>query len=171
MQKRFPSFLSGSVFDHMDYYRHARNRRKWGFKRGYESNGIRAEMMKNHWKRPKKVFGSCLGARGRWFENSHSDHSEMTFGCQVTAQARPPRQQRSFFVQNRNRFAGLRFCFPDLTSYTLVSGKAEPAEIERFQRVFYVNCLSFAKRYSLIIAAQDLRCGFDKTESALITLQ
>jgi hypothetical protein len=30
-------------------------------------------------------------------------HSEMTFGCQVTAQARPPRQQRSFFVQNRNR--------------------------------------------------------------------
>ena len=81
----------------------------------------------------------------------------MTFGCQVTAQARPPRQQRSFFVQNRNRFAGLRFCFPDLTSYTLVSGKAEPAEITRFQRVFYVNCLSFAKRYSLLIAAQDLR--------------
>ena len=59
MQKRFPSFLSGSVFDHMDYYRHARNRRKWGFKRGHESNGKRAEMMKNHWKRPKKVFGSC----------------------------------------------------------------------------------------------------------------
>ena len=43
----------------MDYYRRARNRRKWGFKRGYESNGIRAEMMKNHWKRSKKVFGSC----------------------------------------------------------------------------------------------------------------
>ena len=148
----------------MDYYRRARNRRKWGFKRGYESNGIRAEMMKNHWKRPKKVFGSCLGPRGRWFETSHSDHSEMTFGCQVTAQARPPRQQRSSFAQNRNRFAGLRFCFPDLTSYTLVSGKAEPAEIIRFQRVFYVNCLSFAKRYSLLIAAQDLRCGFGKLE-------
>ena len=30
-------------------------------------------MMKNHWKRPKKVFGSCLGPRGRWFETSHSD--------------------------------------------------------------------------------------------------
>ena len=72
-------------------------------------------------------------------------HSEMTFGCQVTAQARPPRQQRSFFVQNRNRFAGLRVCFPDLTSYTVVSGKAEPAEIVRFQRVFYVNCLIFSK--------------------------
>ena len=72
-RKRFPFFWAGSVFDHMDYYRHARNRRKWGFKRGYESNGIRAEMMKNHWKRPKKVFGSCLGPRGRWFETSHSD--------------------------------------------------------------------------------------------------
>ena len=73
MQKRFPFFWAGSVFDHMDYYRRARNRRKRGFKRGYESNGIRAEMMKNHWKRPKKVFGSCLGPRGRWFETSHSD--------------------------------------------------------------------------------------------------
>ena len=38
----------------------------------------------------------------------------MTFGCQAAAQARPPRQQRSFFVQKRNRFAGLRFCIPDL---------------------------------------------------------
>ena len=66
-------FCREAFFDHMDYYRHARNRRKWGFKRGYESNGIRAEMMKNHWKRPKKVFGSCLGPRGRWFETSHSD--------------------------------------------------------------------------------------------------
>ena len=37
-------------------------------------------------------------------------HSEMTFECQMTAQARPSRQQRSFFVQNRNRFVGLRFC-------------------------------------------------------------
>ena len=57
----------------MDYYRHARNRRKWGFKRGYESNGIRAEMMKNHWKRPKKVFGSCLGPGDRAFEPHYSD--------------------------------------------------------------------------------------------------
>ena len=40
----------------------------------------------------------------------------------------------------------------------------KPAEIIRFQRVSYVNCLSFAKRYSLIIAAQDLRCGFGKLE-------
>ena len=37
----------------------------------------------------------------------------------------------------------------------------------RFQRVSYVNCLSFAKRYSLIIAAQDLRCGFGKLEFRL----
>lgn len=40
----------------------------------------------------------------------------------------------------------------------------KPAEIARFQRVFYVNCLSFAKRYSLIIAAQDLHSGFGKLE-------
>ena len=46
-RKRFPSFLSGSVFDHMDYYRRARNRRKWGFQRCHESNGIRAETIKN----------------------------------------------------------------------------------------------------------------------------
>ena len=35
MQKRFPVFLSREAFfDHMDYYRRARNRRKRGFKRG-----------------------------------------------------------------------------------------------------------------------------------------
>ena len=45
-----------------------------------------------------------------------------------------------------------------------VTRTRKPAEIIRFQRVFYVNCLSFAKRYSLIIAAQSLRCGFDKLE-------
>ena len=38
-----------------------------------------------------------------------------------------------------------------------VTRTRKPAEIARFQRVFYVNCLSFAKRYSLLIAAQDLR--------------
>ena len=38
-----------------------------------------------------------------------------------------------------------------------VTRTRKPAEILRFQRVFYVNCLSFAKRYSLLIAAQDLR--------------
>ena len=38
------------------------------------------------------------------------------------------------------------------------------AEIARFQRVFYVNCSIFSKSYSLIIAAQDLRCGFGKLE-------
>jgi len=41
-------------------------------------------------------------------------HSEMTFVCQMTAQARSSRQQRSFFVQTRNRFAGLRVCIPNL---------------------------------------------------------
>ena len=45
-----------------------------------------------------------------------------------------------------------------------VTRTRKPAEIARFQRVFYVNCLSFAKRYSLIIAAQDLHCGFGKLE-------
>jgi len=34
----------------------------------------------------------------------------------------------------------------------------------RFQRVFYVNCSIFSKSYSLIIAVQDLRCGFGKLE-------
>ena len=38
-----------------------------------------------------------------------------------------------------------------------VTRTRKPAEIIRFQRVSYVNCLSFAKRYSLLIAAQDLR--------------
>ena len=38
-----------------------------------------------------------------------------------------------------------------------VTRTRKPAEIASFQRVFYVNCLSFAKRYSLLIAAQDLR--------------
>lgn len=37
-------------------------------------------------------------------------HSEMTFVCQMTTQARPSRQQRSFFVQTCNRFAGLWVC-------------------------------------------------------------
>ena len=45
-----------------------------------------------------------------------------------------------------------------------VTRTRKPAEIAGFQRVFYVNCLSFAKRYSLLIAAQDLRCGFGKLE-------
>ena len=30
-------------------------------------------MMKNHWKRPKKVFGSCLGPGDRAFEPHYSD--------------------------------------------------------------------------------------------------
>lgn len=46
------------------------------------------------------------------FESRQRHHSEMTFGCQMTAQARPSRQQRSFFVQPRDRFAGLRGCAP-----------------------------------------------------------
>lgn len=45
-----------------------------------------------------------------------------------------------------------------------VTRTRKPAEILRFQRVFYANCSVFAKRYSLIIAAQDLRCGFGKLE-------
>ena len=32
------------------------------------------------------------------FESRQRHHSEMTFGCQMAAQARPSRQQRSFFV-------------------------------------------------------------------------
>ena len=43
-----------------------------------------------------------------------------------------------------------------------VTRTRKPAEIIRFQRVFYVNCSIFSKSYSLIIAAQDLRCGFGK---------
>ena len=38
-----------------------------------------------------------------------------------------------------------------------VTRTRKTAEILRFQRFFYVNCSVFAKRYSLIIAAQDLR--------------
>ena len=45
-----------------------------------------------------------------------------------------------------------------------VTRTRKPAEIARFQRVFYVNYSIFSKNYSLIIAAQDLRCGFDKLE-------
>jgi len=41
-------------------------------------------------------------------------HSEMTFGCQVTAQARSPRQQRSFFVQNHNRCRWVVILFSNL---------------------------------------------------------
>lgn len=39
-------FCREAFFDHMDYYRRARNRRKWGLIRGHESNGIRAETIK-----------------------------------------------------------------------------------------------------------------------------
>ena len=49
-----------------------------------------------------------------------------------------------------------------------VTRTRKPAEIIRFQRVFHVNCSFFAKRYSLLIAAQDLRCGFDKLEVAVV---
>ena len=44
------------------------------------------------------------------FESRQRHHSEMTFGCQMTAQARPSRQQRSFFVQTRDRFAESQVC-------------------------------------------------------------
>ena len=68
-------------------------------------------------------FGIALewGSRGRWFESSHSDHSEMTFGCQVTAQARPPRQQRSFFVSGLQtlRWFAIRFFWFAATFYAL----------------------------------------------------
>ena len=57
----------------------------------------------------------------------HMTHSEMTFGCQVDAQARPPRQQRSFFVQARNRFAGLRAWFLPLCKV-------------RFAPTFFYSC-------------------------------
>ena len=45
-----------------------------------------------------------------------------------------------------------------------VTRTRKPTEIARFQRVFYVNCSIFSKSYSLIIAAQDLRCGFGELE-------
>lgn len=45
-----------------------------------------------------------------------------------------------------------------------VTRTRKPAEIIRFQRVFYVNYLIFLKTYSLFLAVQDLRCGFGKLE-------
>lgn len=45
-----------------------------------------------------------------------------------------------------------------------VTRTRKPAEIIRFQRISYVNCSIFSKSYSLIIAAQDLRCGFGELE-------
>ena len=45
-----------------------------------------------------------------------------------------------------------------------VTRTRKPAEIIRFQRVFYVNCLIFSKTYSLFLAVQDLHRGFDKLE-------
>ena len=44
----------------------------------------------------------------------------------------------------------------------------KPAEIISFQRVSYVNYSIFSKSYSLFLAAQDLRCGFDKLEVAVV---
>ena len=49
-----------------------------------------------------------------------------------------------------------------------VTRTRKPAEIIRFQRVFYVNCLIFSRNSSLIIAAQDLHSGFDKLEVAVV---
>ena len=45
-----------------------------------------------------------------------------------------------------------------------VTRTRKPAEIVRFQRVFYVNYSIFSKSYSLLIAVQYLRCGFGKLE-------
>ena len=45
-----------------------------------------------------------------------------------------------------------------------VTRTRKPAEIARFQWVFHVNYSIFSKRYSLIIAAQDLHSGFGKLE-------
>ena len=45
-----------------------------------------------------------------------------------------------------------------------VTRTRKPAEIIRFQRVFYVNYLIFSKTYSLFLAVQDLRRGFDEPE-------
>ena len=45
-----------------------------------------------------------------------------------------------------------------------VTRTRKPAEIIRFQRVSYVNYSIFSKSYSLFLAVQDLRCGFDKLE-------
>src|SRR5574344_2052661 len=51
-----------------------------------------------------------------------------------------------------------------------VTRTRKSAEIIRFQRVSYVNYSIFSKSYSLIIAAQDLRCGFGKLEFYLRAL-
>ena len=54
----------------------------------------------------------AMGINPRWqFKSLCPCHTEMTFGCQMTTQARSSDIQRSFFVQNRNHFVGLRFCF------------------------------------------------------------
>ena len=45
-----------------------------------------------------------------------------------------------------------------------VTRTRKTAEIIRFQRVFYVNYSIFSKSYSLFLAVQSLRCGFDKLE-------
>ena len=50
-----------------------------------------------------------------------------------------------------------------------VTRTRKSAEIIRFQRVSYVNYSIFSKSYSLIIAAQDLRCGFGKLEFYLFS--
>ena len=49
-----------------------------------------------------------------------------------------------------------------------VTRTRKPAEITRFQRIFHANCLLFSKNYSLFLAAQSLRCGFDKLEVAVV---
>lgn len=43
-------------------------------------------------------------------------------------------------------------------------GPENPLKSCDFSGFSHENCLIFAKSYSLIIAAQDLRCGFDKLE-------
>ena len=45
-----------------------------------------------------------------------------------------------------------------------VTRTRKPAEIIRFQRVSYVNYSIFSKTYSLFLAVQDLRRGFDELE-------
>ena len=51
-----------------------------------------------------------------------------------------------------------------------VTRTRKPAEIARFQWVFYVNCSILQEYFSLIIAAQDLHSGFDKLEFALLSI-
>ena len=76
-------------------------------------------------------------------------HSEMTFVCRAAAQARPPRQQRSSFVQTRNRFAGLRVCAPALAAGSrsgeaLFSGRkrnrAKEQQYCRFSLCLFIGC-------------------------------